>query len=99
MGQPEQILLFTQYEPGSCEKIAEVDGFSTANVNVYNTVSLNDGVKIFQVADDGDVTDGTAAGVDEGFRLVGTSTSLQLTPNGVVGATVLENSGLCPNVG
>lgn len=98
MGEPEQILLFTQYEPGTCEKIAQVTGPNTADVNVYNTVSLNDGVKIFQVADDGDAADGTGTGVDEGFQLAGPGGTLQLTPNGVDGATVGENLGACLNV-
>ncbi len=99
MSEPEQILLFTQYEPGSCEVIAVVDGANTDDVNVYNTVSLNDGVKIFQVADDGDATDGTAGGVDEGFQLAGPGGTLQLTPNGVDGVVVGENLGACPNAG
>ena len=97
--EPEQILLFTQYEPGKCEEIAQLDGPNTDDVFVYNTVSLNDGVKIFQVADDGDAADGTGAGVDEGFQLAGPGGTLQLTPNGVDGAVVGENLGACPNAG
>lgn len=58
-------LLFTQYEPGKCKVIETV----VSDV-VYDTVSMNEGVKIFKVAVDSE-------------RLVGPEGTLQLTPNGI----------------
>lgn len=81
----DQLLLHTQYEPGNCELIAD----TPPPFPVYNTVSLNDGVKIFSQdeASDDDF--------DDGFREIGPTGSLQLTANGadVVGTLTDPNIG------
>ena len=76
---PDQLLLHTQYEPGTCDQIASVDdddNGGTPEIPVFNTFSLNDGVKIFSLDED------ASDGFQDGFREVGPVGSLQLTVNG-----------------
>lgn len=94
-GLAGQIMLFDLYEPGSCDLIGQFDNGiadepDDLDTAVYDTVSLNDGIKVFEASDDLDDADGTD-GIAEGHRLVGPIGSLQLTPNG-------ENLGGCPNL-
>lgn len=91
-GDPGQIMLFDLYEPGSCHLIGQFDNGLPDDLDtaVYDTVSLNDGIKVFEASDDLDDADGTD-GIAEGHRLVGPIGSLQLTPNG-------ESLIGCPNL-
>ena len=76
---PDQLLLHTQYEPGTCDQIASVDdddNGGTPEIPVFNTFSLNDGVKIFSLDED------ASDGFQDGFREIGPAGSLQLTANG-----------------
>lgn len=64
----------TQFEPTSCDVVME--GTTESDPDLFNTITLNEGVKVF---------DPTTAGPDSGLRLTGPVGSLQLTGNGCAG--------------
>jgi hypothetical protein len=60
---PDHVLLFTLYEPTSCRQVGE----TTESDPIFDTISLNDGVKLFDP--------------ESGERVFGPRGSLQLTCN------------------